>query len=139
MKRGTIVDATIISVPSSTKNKSRKRDPEMISTRKNNNYYFGMKAHAGVDSDSGLVHSLVGTAAKCHDSTERENLLHGEETIIGGDKAYPDDSLKKHCRSNGIFYGINDKAKRNHSLSNKQKKRNRKLSGWQAKVEHHFR
>ncbi len=59
MKQGTLVDATIIAAPSSTKNKSGKRDPEMSSTRKNNQYYFGMKAHAGVDGDSGLVHSLV--------------------------------------------------------------------------------
>ena len=70
------------------------------------------------------------TTAKCHDNTERENLLHGKESIIGGDKAYADDKLKKYCRSNGIFYGINDdKAKRNRSLLGKQKKRNRKLSG----------
>ena len=79
-----------------------------------------MKAQAG------LIATVVWciqelTTAKCHDSTERENLLHGEDSIIGGNKAYADDSLKKHCRSNGVFYGINDKAKRNRSLSGKQK------------------
>ena len=84
MKRGTLVDATIIAAPSSTKNKSGKRDSEMSSTRKGHQYYFGMKAHIGVDGDSSLVHSLVATKAKRHDSTQREALLHGEEQVIGG-------------------------------------------------------
>jgi len=138
MKRGTLVDATIIVAPSSTKNKSGKRDPEMSSTRKGNQYYFGMKAHIGVDSDSSLVHSLTGTEAKRHDSTQREALLHGEETVIGGDKGYSDEGFKKSCRAEGDVYAICDKAKRNHPLSNGQKKRNRQLSGWRAKVEHPF-
>ncbi|NDG22113.1 MAG: IS5 family transposase [Euryarchaeota archaeon] len=138
MKRGTLVDATIIAAPSSTKNKSGKRDPEMSSTRKGNQYYFGMKAHIGVDSDSSLVHSLTGTEAKRHDSTQREALLHGEETVIGGDKGYADEGFKKSCRAEGVVYAICDKAKRNHPLSNGQKKRNRQLSGWRAKVEHPF-
>ena len=138
MKRGTLVDATIIAAPSSTKNQSSKRDPEMSSTRKGKQYYFGMKAHIGVDGDSSLVHSLVGTKAKCHDSTQREVLLHGEEQVIGGDKGYADDSFKQSCRAAGVVYAISDKAKRNHPLSNAQKKRNRQLSSWRAKVEHPF-
>ena len=138
MKRGTLVDATIIAAPSSTKNKDRKRDPDMSSTKKGNQYYFGMKAHIGVDSESALVHSLTGTEAKRHDSTQREELLHGEEQVVGGDKGYADDQYKKECRSNGVVYGICDKGKRNHPLSNSQKKRNHKLSSWRAKVEHPF-
>ena len=138
MKRGTLVDATIIAAPSSTKNQSGKRDPEMSSTRKGKQYYFGMKAHIGVDGDSSLVHSLVGTKAKCHDSTQREALLHGEEQVIGGDKGYADDRFKQSCRAAGVVYAISDKAKRNHPLSNGQKKRNRQLSSWRAKVEHPF-
>ena len=138
MKRGTLVDATIIAAPSSTKNSSGKRDPEMSSTRKGSQYYFGMKAHIGVDGDSGLVHSLVGTKAKCHDSTQRERLLHGEEQVIGGDKGYSDEKFKQFCRAAGVVYAISDKAKRHHPLSNAQKKRNRQLSSWRAKVEHPF-
>ena len=138
MKRGTLVDATIIAAPSSTKNKSRKRDPEMSSTKKGNQYYFGMKAHIGVDSDNSLVHSLIGTEAKRHDSTQRKELLHGEEQVVGGDKSYADDQYKKECRANNVVYAICHKGKRNTPLSNSQKKRNRKLSGWRAKVEHPF-
>ena len=138
MKRGTLVDATIIAAPSSTKNKAGKRDPEMSSTKKGGQYYFGMKAHIGVDSDSALVHSLTGTEAKRHDSTQRDKLLHGEEQVVGGDKGYADDQYKKQCRSSGIIYAICDKGKRNHPLSGSQKKRNRKLSSWRAKVEHPF-
>lgn len=138
MKRGTLVDATIIAAPSSTKNKSGKRDPEMSSTKKGNQYYFGMKAHIGVDGDSSLVHSLTGTEAKRHDSTQREELLHGAEQVVGGDKGYADDQYKKACRANDVVYAICDKGKRNHPLSNSQKKRNHKLSSWRAKVEHPF-
>ncbi len=95
MKRGTLVDATIIAAPSSTKNKSRKRDPEMSSTKKGNQYYFGMKAHIGVDSDSSLVHSLIGTEAKRHDSTQRKELLHGEEQVVGATKVTLTTSTRK--------------------------------------------
>ena len=79
-----------------------------------------MQAHAGVDSDSGLVHSLAGTVAKCHDSTQRENLLHGEEYIIGGDKAYANDSLKNIVAQMVFFMVLMIKQKK-HRLSNKQK------------------
>lgn len=138
MKRGTLVDATIIGAPSSTKNKSGKRDPEMSSTRKGNQYYFGMKAHIGVDGDSSLVHSLVGTKAKRHDSTQRKALLHGKGQIMGGDKGYADEKFKPSCRADGVVYAISDKAKRHPPLSNGQKKRHRQLSSWRAKVEHPF-
>lgn len=79
LRQGTLVDATIIHAPSSTNNKQGKRDPEMSQTRKGNQWYFGWKAHIGVDGASGLVHTVVGTAAKVADITQLDNLLHGEE------------------------------------------------------------
>lgn len=88
LKTGTIVDATIIAAPSSTKNKEGERDPEMHQTKKGNQWYFGMKAHAGVDADSGLVHSVATTAANVHDVTQAHALLHGEETNVFADSGY---------------------------------------------------
>ena len=85
---GTIVDATIINAPSSTKNKDGERDPEMHQTKKGNQWYFGMKAHIGVDSRTKLIHSVVATAANVHDSRILPDLLHGEETRVWGDSAY---------------------------------------------------
>ena len=85
---GSVVDATLIAAPSSTKNKEGERDPEMHQTKKGNQWYFGMKAHIGVDMDSGLVHSLVGTAANVADVTRAHELLHGEETVVFGDAGY---------------------------------------------------
>jgi IS5 family transposase len=82
------VTATIIHTPSSTKNKERKRDPEMHSTKNGNQYYFGMKAHIGVDADSGRVHSVVGTAANVADVTQTDQLLHGQEGHVCGDAGY---------------------------------------------------
>ena len=88
LRSGTLIDATIIDAPSSTKNRAKARDPEMSSTRKGNDWYFGMKAHVGVDADSGIVHSLETTTAKTHDSQVRDELLHGAETSIWADKGY---------------------------------------------------
>lgn len=88
LRQGTLVDATIINAPSSTKNKERKRDPEMHQTKKGNQWYFGMKAHIGTDLDSGLVHSLTGTAANVSDIRETHNLLHGDEEIVFADAGY---------------------------------------------------
>ena len=88
LRQGTIVDATLINAPSSTKNKEGKRDPEMHQTKKGDQYYFGMKAHIGVDADSGLVHSVVGTAANVSDISQVDQLLHGEETMVGADAGY---------------------------------------------------
>src|SRR5881227_1408676 len=85
---GTIVDATIIQAPSSTKNAAQERDPEMCQTKKGNQWYFGMKAHVGVDSKSKLIHAVVATAANVHDATVLPDLLHGEETRVWGDQAY---------------------------------------------------
>ena len=85
---GTIVDATIIEAPSSTKNRDAQRDPEMHQTKKGNQWHFGMKAHVGVDSKTKMIHTAVATAANVHDATVLPELLHGEETRIWGDQAY---------------------------------------------------
>ena len=88
LREGTIVDATIIEAPSSTKNRAGERDPEMHQTKKGNQWHFGMKAHIGVDSETGIVHSMTTTAANAHDITEAHNLLHGRETVVWGDAGY---------------------------------------------------
>ena len=88
LREGTIVDATIIEAPSSTKNQARERDPEMHQTKKGNQWHFGMKAHIGVDCETGIVHSMTATAANVHDITEAHNLLHGGETVVWGDAGY---------------------------------------------------
>jgi IS5 family transposase len=88
LRSGTAVDATLISAPSSTKNAEGERDPEMKQTKKGNNWYFGMKAHIGVDAHSGLVHRVVGTAANVNDLNVAGQLLHGEEHAAFGDAGY---------------------------------------------------
>ncbi|WP_053263790.1 IS5 family transposase [Escherichia coli] len=88
LRLGTIVDATLIHAPSSSKNQDGKRDPEMHQTKKGNQYYFGMKAHIGVDDESGLVHSVVGTAATVADVTQVDKLLHGDENVVCADAGY---------------------------------------------------
>ena len=88
LKTGTVVDATLIAAPSSTKNKLGERDPEMHQTKKGNQWYFGMKAHIGADAESGLVHTVRGTAANVNDVVEANSLLHGKETVAFGDAGY---------------------------------------------------
>lgn len=88
MRQGTVVDATIIAAPPSTKNRTGERDPDMHQTKKGNQWYFGMKAHIGVDAESGLVHTVVGTAANVSDVTQAQALLHGDETDVFGDAGY---------------------------------------------------
>jgi IS5 family transposase len=88
MRQGTIIDATLIAAPSSTKNKEEKRDLEMHQTKKGNQWYFGMKVHSGVNRDSGLIHSVVVTAANMHDLTPVADLLHGDEQVVYGDAGY---------------------------------------------------
>ena len=88
LKTGTVVDATLIAAPSSTKNNSGERDPEMHQTKKGNQWHFGMKAHIGVDADSGLVHTVIGTAANVNDVTQGHGLLHGEESVVFADAGY---------------------------------------------------
>lgn len=88
LKAGTVVDATLIAAPSSTKNEGGQRDPEMHQTKKGNQWHFGMKAHIGVDAESGLVHTVRGTAANVNDVVEGNSLLHGEETDVFADAGY---------------------------------------------------
>ena len=88
LKQGTVVDATLIAAPSSTKNKDGQRDPEMHQTKKGNQWHFGMKCHIGVDADSGLVHTVVGTAANVNDVTQASQLVHGEEVDVFADAGY---------------------------------------------------
>ena len=88
LREGTIVDATIIEAPSSTKNRAGERDPEMHQTKKGNQWHFGMKAHIGVDAGTGIVHSMSATGANVHDVTEAHKLLHGGETVVWGDAEY---------------------------------------------------
>lgn len=88
LKTGTVVDATLIAAPSSTKNQDKERDPEMHSSKKGQQMYFGMKAHIGADADTGVVHTVRGTSGNVHDVTEGNSLLHGEETQAYGDAGY---------------------------------------------------
>ena len=88
LKAGTAVDATLIAAPTSTKNKDKARDPEMHSRKKGNQWYFGMKAHIGVDADSGLVHTVRSTAGHVHDINEGNSLLHGQEQVVFADAGY---------------------------------------------------
>ena len=88
LKAGTVVDATLISAPSSTKNESGERDPEMKQSKKGNQWYFGMKAHIGVDAESGLVHTVRGTSGNVNDVVVANSLLHGEESVVFADSGY---------------------------------------------------
>lgn len=138
VRTGTIVDATIIDAPSSTKNKDGKRDPEMHQTKKGNEWYFGMKGHIGVDSQSKLIHSVAATAANVHDSQLLGDLLHGEETRVWGDSAYSGQGevIRKAAPKAKDF--TNKKAHRNRPLSAEDKARNTTKSRVRAKVEHPF-
>lgn len=135
VKTWTIVDATIIKAPSSTKNKDKKRDPEMKSTKKWANYHFGMKAHAGCDMDSGIVHNVEFTSANIHDSEKMKDVFHGKEKAICGDKWYVSQKRKKECREKGIIYWVLEKAGRGKKISSAQKKHNKKWQSVRAKSE----
>jgi len=106
MRQGTIVDATIIAAPSSTKNKQKARDPEMHQTRKGNQWHFGMKAHVGVDVASGLVHTVVGTAANEADITQTAALLHGEEEDVFGDAGYTGADKRPELEDRDVSWNI---------------------------------
>ena len=135
---GTIVDATIIEAPSSTKNKSGERDPEMHQTKKGNQWHFGMKAHIGVDSKTKMVHSVVVTAANVHDSQALGDLLHGDERKVWGDSAYTGQSevIREHAPKAKDM--TNKKGFRNRPLTQKDCDKNRTKSRVRAKVEHLF-
>ncbi|NCQ22825.1 MAG: IS5 family transposase [Roseovarius sp.] len=114
---GTLVDATIIDAPSSTKNKAGARDPEMSSTRNGNDWYFGMKAHIGVDAESGVTHSLETLTAKLHDSQVWEALLHGEETSVWADKGYVSAEREAAFAGPGKVWGVMRKAPKGGRVS----------------------
>jgi IS5 family transposase len=139
VSQGTMVDATIIHAPSSTKNKDHARDPEMHQTRKGNQWFFGMKAHIGADVDSGAVHSVTVTPANVADITELPKLLREDDQVIFADAGYSSDSYRRGARQMGIHWYVNDKRKGNRNLSRSQRKRNRKQSSVRARVEHVFR
>src|SRR6202140_4020249 len=112
MRQGTIVDATIIAAPPSTKNKSKTRDPEMHQTKKGNQWHFGMKIHIGADVDSGAVHSVSVTAANRADIGELPNLLRKNDQVVFGDAGYASDEYKRGARALGMVWRVQDKAKR---------------------------
>jgi IS5 family transposase len=137
---GTIVDATLIAAPPSTKNQEQSRDPEMHQSKKANQWYFGMKVHIGADSHTGLVHSASVTAGNVHDSQELPNLLHGQETRLYGDSAYRGEKqrerLKEIAPQAKDF--TNKRAHQNRPLSDADKQTNRRKSSVRSKVEHPF-
>jgi IS5 family transposase len=139
LQTGTVVDATILAAPCSTKNKGGTRDPQMSSTQKAGHWHFGMKAHIGVDARSGLVHTVRTSTASVHDSQLLPELTHGHEEVLSADSGYANALLKTHCRQAGVLYLILDKAHRNQPLSGKQRRANRHKSALRAKVEFPFR
>lgn len=136
--KGTIVDATIIDAPSSTKNAQKKRDPQMHQTRKGKQWYFGMKVHTGTDADSGLVHTVRATSANVADVNVLGELLHGQEESLHGDSAYHSKELKAQAQASGIEFNVNQRGTRHHPLTQAQRARNRRLSRVRATVEHPF-
>jgi len=137
---GTIVDATLIAAPPSTKNEDKSRDPEMHQSKKGNQWHFGMKVHIGVDSQTGLIHSASVTAGNVHDSRELPNLLHGQETRLYGDSAYRGQKQREQLRelAPDARDFTNRRAYRNRPLSQADQATNRRKSAVRAKVEHPF-
>jgi IS5 family transposase len=139
VSKGTMVDATIVHAPSSTKNQEQQRDPDMHQTKKGNQWYFGMKIHVGADVNSGAVHSVTVTPANTADIAELPNLLREDDQVIFGDAGYTSDDYKKGSRYLGLRWCVNDKRKPGKNLSSSQRKRNRQYSSVRARVEHIFR
>jgi len=167
MKRGSVVDATLIAAPSSTKNQDKQRDPEMSQTRKGNQWYFGMTnrrrrtpegrsraaecgherseaahvAHIGVDAESGLIHTVECTTAKVADNVMLKDCLHGEESIVFADRGYHQNNrtLEHLASEDGLAILVPTKKPKGGELTEQQKKANRILSAIRAVVEHPFR
>jgi IS5 family transposase len=139
LKGGTMVDATIVHAPPSTKNRDKKRDPEMHQTKKGNQWYFGMKVHVGADVNSGLVHTVSVTAANESDVGQLPHLLREDDRAVFGDKGYVNNSLKRAARKAGVFWGVSLKASKQHPLTDANKRFNHKMSSIRARVEHVFR
>ena len=144
LRAGTVVDATLIAAPSSTKNASGERDPEMKQSKKGNQWYFGMKAHIGVDADSGLVHTVRGTAGSVNDVIEANSLLHGEETQAWGDAGYQGAAKRPDARG-GVRWNIAMRPGKRRALDKGTvmgaliDKVEKLKAGIRAKVEHSFR
>jgi len=136
---GTIMDATLIAASPSTKNKDGKRDPAMSQSKKGNQWYFGMKAHIGVDARSGLVHTAGVTTGSVHDAKVMDNLIREDDRAVFGDKGYVNEAKKRAARAAGIYWAVKEKSKAGRRLSSAQKKRNRRYGAIRAKVEHVFR
>jgi IS5 family transposase len=143
LKTGTVVDATIIAAPSSTKNKDGERDPEMHQTKKGNQWHFGMKAHIGVDAESGLVHTVIGSAANVNDVTQAGALLHGQETVAFGDAGYR--GVDKRPEAQGPIWHVAMQPGKRKALDMTAKwarlleKAEKLKASERAKVEHPFR
>src|SRR5262245_20625802 len=137
MKQGTIVDATIIHAPSSTKNARQERDPEMKQTRKGNTWYFGMKVHIGTDV-KGRVHSLAVTDAAVGDITMMPELLHGEENTLYGDKGYWKEADRQDAEAHGVKYRVNRRGTKQNPVTERWKVINKARSRIRAHVEHPF-
>ena len=138
LRAGTIVDATIIAAPSSTKNATKTRDPEMKQTRKGNQWYFGMKLHIGTDR-KGRVHHVTATPASAADITELPKLLHGEEQVLYGDQAYWKEADRQAYEARGVRYRVNRRPRGQHyPLSERWRKINRARSRTRARCEHPF-
>jgi len=142
LKRGSIVDATIIAAPSSTKNAEGARDPEMHQTRKGNQWYFGMKAHIGLDADSGLVHTVTATAANEADVEQVDQLLHGKEKVVHADAGYA--GAQTRVGRKGLRWEIAAKRGRIKAMKDGREKRaleriEKRKASVRAKVEHPFR
>jgi IS5 family transposase len=142
LKRGSIVDATIIAAPSSTKNAEGERDPEMHQTKKGNQWHFGMKAHIGVDADSGLVHTVTTTPANEADVEVVDELLHGKEAVVHADSGYT--GADKRVRRKNLEWQIAAKRGRIKAMADgREKRRLEKIekakASVRAKVEHPFR
>jgi IS5 family transposase len=134
LKAGTIVDATIIAAPSSTKNATQTRDPEMKQTRKGQQWHFGMKLHIGTDR-KGRVHSLTATHAGAADITQLPALVHGEERVLYGDQAYWKEADRQAFEARGVRYRVNRRAQ---PLSERWRAINRARSRTRARGEHPF-
>jgi IS5 family transposase len=135
---GTIVDATIIHAPSSTKNREQRRDPEMHQTKKGNQWYFGMKAHVGVDSKTKMIHTAVATAANVADATVLPELLHGEETRVWGDQAYQGQSEVIHRQAPQAQDCTHRRYRYKNRIDEGERAKNRTKSTVRSKVEHVF-
>jgi IS5 family transposase len=136
---GTIVDATILHAPSSKKNEKKERDPEMHPTRKGNQWYFGLKAHIGVDAKQGTVHSVATTAASVSDCHMLPELLHGEERKVGGDGGYQGQTAAIKQAAPKAQDMTCKRTRFKHYVDELQKKKNTSKSRVRAKVEHAFR